>query len=83
MPLQGEDSGGGGEGVAAATVVVGGLLSAMASTVQHFQLCWPDFQCEIDPNMYPHLIVFNLLCVAQCNYVFLVSIVVCLYLLVS
>ena len=40
-----------------ATVVVGGVLSAGASTVQHCRLlCWPDFQCETDPSMYPYSI---------------------------
>ena len=63
--------------------VVGGVFSARASTVQHCNLCWPDFQCETDPSMYPYFIVFHLLCVTHCTCPFFVSILVCLYLLVS
>ena len=51
-------------------MVVGGVLSAGVSAVKHYRLCWPDFQCETDPGMYPFLVVFNRLCVALCNCLF-------------
>ena len=60
---------GGGRAVAV-TVFVSGLLSARVSAVQHYRLCWPDFQCEPDPIMYLYLVVFNCLCVVSCNCVF-------------
>ena len=61
--------------------VVVGVLSAEVSIVQHYCQCWPDFQCETDPSMYPYLVVYNRLCVALCNCLLLfVSIFVCLYL---
>ncbi len=78
MLLGGGDSGG---GTVAATVVVGGVLSAGVSAVQHNRLCWPDFQCETDPSMYPYLVVFNryVYLIVTCLFLF-VSIFVCLYL---
>ena len=69
-----------GGGAVAATMVVGGILSAGVSAVLHDGLCWPNFQCETDPCMYPYLIVFNRVCVAHFNCPFFVSIFVCLYL---
>ena len=40
-----------------------------------------DFQCETDPCMYLYLVIFNRLCLAHCNCLFLfISIFVCLYL---
>ena len=49
------------------------------STAQHYLLCWPDFQCETDPSMYPYFVVLNRFFVALCDCLFLfVSIFVCL-----
>ena len=58
-------SGVSGGGAVAITVVVGGVLSAGVSAVQHYRLCWPHFQCETDPSMYPFSVVSNRLCVAH------------------
>ena len=74
-------SSGAGGGAVAITMVVGGVLSAGAPAVQHYRLCWPDFQCETDPSMHPYLVVSNRLCAALCNCLFLfVFMFVCLYL---
>ena len=62
-------------------VVIGVTLSVGAPTVLHYRLCWRDFQCESDPSMHPHVIVFNRLRVDHSNCLFLmVSIFVCFYL---
>ena len=51
-------SGGGfGGRIVAATMVVGGNLSAGASAAQHCCQCWPDVQCETDPSMYLYVLV--------------------------
>ena len=47
-----------GEGSVVATVVVAGVLSAVASAAQHYRLCWPGLQCETD-HMLPDLIILN------------------------
>ena len=68
MLLSDGDSGDGGTVVL--TVVVSVVLWAVVSALQYYRLCWPDFQCETDPTMYPYLVVFNRLCVAHCNCLF-------------
>ena len=52
------------EGIVAITVVVGGVLSAGVSAVQHYRRCRPVFQCKTDPGMYPYVFTFNRLCIA-------------------
>ena len=64
-------------------MVVGGVLTAVVSAVQHYRLCWPDFQCETDLSLYPYLVVFNRLCVALCNCLFLFCFHFRLFLFVS
>ena len=53
------------------TVVVGGVLSAGVSAVQHHRPCWPDFQCETNPSTHPFLVLYDCLCVAHCHCLFL------------
>ena len=61
----------------AATMGVGGVLSAGTSPAQHCRLCWLGVRCETDPSMYPYVIVWSINCP------FLFPVFICMYLSVS